>query len=249
MSDETPETPSEPHNPNAQPNRGQQIVDTVEKAGSALETAQSAFSAIKWLAIALVFGLVSFFGFKAYQIISAPAKAVGKAAEGVTDAVKSGGGKLKDGASDIYNRYRVPTVKQGRLNKSADQAFAALAAMAPTEPDGVKDRMRRASQFAGSDNRVCDMDIDFGNGDIPVSTANDNEAHATARDLGAKDDRLIRMIITAGDDKLGLNVVWDEERENWVIQWKKTTVKKPVSDDIAADRVLRTLDAIPRLCK
>jgi Sec-independent protein translocase protein TatA len=226
----------------------EQAAGAVDKANTTMENASNVMSTIKWVAIAIVALVVFGGGYGIYKMIAAPAKAVGNAAESVTDAAKAGTDKVKDVTSDVINRLVVPATNQQKLDVAAERAFATLADMEPTKPAGVKDRMFRASKLGGNDGKVCELSIDFGNGAIPVFTAADNEEYATAKSLGAKDDRLMRIVFRLEDEELNFNTAWDEEAENWVMRWKATMVKKAIGDPAAERRILDVLTAIPKKC-
>ena len=245
MTDTPPEEPKKP----TMMDRGKKAMETADRAATVAESANNAFGAIKWVAIAVV--TLTFLGgaYGAYKVISAPAKAVGNAAGAVTETVKTGAGKLKDGGAGVMNRLDIPAQNQAALNTSAEAAFIALTTMAATDPDGMKDRIARRTHFSGSENRICKLTLDLGTAEIPVTLAADNEAYATAKALGANDNRLIRMILTAGEDDIGLRAEWDEETQQWVMKWKTTTVKKPVGDGVAAERIMDALGAAAKSCK
>ena len=112
-----------------------------ESVTTVADTANNAFGAIKWTAITICLGLVIFTGFSVYKLVTAPARAVGNAAEAVTDTVKSGASTVKDGASDIIKRLVIPVSNQGQLNKAAEAAFAVVSNMGETAPETIKERM------------------------------------------------------------------------------------------------------------
>jgi len=242
------ETPEEPKKPTVL-DHGKKAIETADRAATVVESASNAFSAIKWTAIAVV--TLTFVGgaYGVYKVVSAPAKAVGNAAGAVTESVKTGAGKIKESGSEVMNRLDIPTSDQAALNASSEAAFKALTTMAVTVPDGMKDRLYRRANFGGNEGRICKLDIDFGAGKLPVTLAADNEAYAMAKALGSNDNRLIRMILTAGDDDIDLRSEWDEEARRWVMRWKATTVKKPVGDDVAAKRIMDVLNATAKACK
>lgn len=246
---ETPPEPSpDPQKPTMM-ERGKQAMDTADRAATVVESAGNAFNAIKWVAIAVV--TVTFAGgaFAIYKAVSAPAKAIGNAAGTVTESVKSGAGKIKDSGADVMNRLEIPSSNQTVLNAASEAAFDALTSMAATEPEGIKDRIYRRTHFGGHDGRICKLSIDAEALSIPVTLAADNEAYATAKALGSNDNRLIRMILTAGDDDVALRAEWDEEAKAWVMRWKATTVKKAVGDTVAEARVMDVLGAAATGCK
>ena len=222
--------------------------ETLETANTTAKNAGQVLNTIKWVAIAVVTLIFFFVGYSVYKMIAAPAAAVGGAVEGVSDAVKSGSEAVAEGTSNIVNRLDIPAADQRRLNELSEKAFQALANLTPTEPEGIKDRMFRSTNLAGNDGRVCQLRIDFGNGEIDIHTAADNEAYETSRALGSTDNRLMRIIIQAGDEDIPINAIWDEASKNWAMKWKRTTLTKPVSDQVAQSRVLDVLRAVPKQC-
>lgn len=242
------ETPEEPKKP-TMVDRGKKAIEAADRAATVAESANNAFGAIKWVAIAVV--TLTFVGgaYGAYKVVSAPAKAVGNAAGAVTESVKTGADKIKESGAGVINRLDIPTANQAALNRAAEAAFTALTAMAATEPDGMKDRIYRRTNFGGHENRVCKIDVNTGTVSIPVTLAADNEAYATSKALGSKDNRLIRIILTAGDDFVPLRTEWDSETQNWIMRWKATTIKKEVSDTVAEERIMDVLGAAAKACK
>ena len=120
--------------------------------------------------------------------------------------------------------------------------------MNATEPDGMKDRIYRHTNFGGHENRVCKCVTDTGEVSIPVTLAADNEAFATSKALGSKDNRLIRMVLTAGDEDVALRTEWDSETQKWNMSWKATTIKKEVSNAVAEQRIMDVLKGA-KACK
>lgn len=240
--------PEEPQKPTLM-DRGKKVVETADRTATVAESASNAFGAVKWVAIAVVTLTVAGGALGVYKIISAPAKAVGNAAGAVTDTVKNGADKIKESGSGVINRLDIPTTNQSALNRAAEAAFKALSTMAETEPEGMKERIYRRTNFSGHENRVCKIDVDTGTVSIPVTLAADNEAYATSKALGSKDNRLIRMILTAGNAEVPLRAEWDSETKNWAMSWKATTIKKEVGDDVAEQRIMDVLDAAKKGCK
>jgi len=220
---------------------------TVDKANATMENASNVMSTIKWVAIAIVALVVLGGGYGIYKMVSAPARVVGNAAESVTDVAKAGTEKVKDATSDVINRLVVPSTDQETLDSRSEAAFSVLTEMEPTEPAGIKDRMFRR-KLGGHEGRVCTLSMDFGGGDIPVVIAADNKDYATSKALGAKDDRLMRIIIRLEDDDIIFNTLWDSNEANWVTKWKATTVKKPIADAAAEQNVLNILASVPEKC-
>lgn len=210
---------------------------SVENAGKVTETFGTALSAIKWVAIAVTAGFVFSFGWLAYKTVTAPVKAAANATESVTDAVKSGANAVTQSASDVMNRLIIPPNKQSQTNKWAESAFAKLNGMAPMPPETLTARAFWAANFKGHDNRVCQFESDFGAGLVPILIAADNKAHASAKSVGSKNDRLMRIIIRADGNDMPLLVAWDEDSQNWIMKWRSNTVKKPLEDTIAAQRI------------
>ncbi len=220
-----------------------------ESVTSVADAANNAFGAIKWVAIAICLGLIVFTGFSVYKLVTAPARAVGNAAETVTDTVKSGALTVKDSASDIIKRLVIPASNQGQLNTAAEAAFAALSNMGETAPETIKERMFWTANFGGHENKVCQLSMSFGGAELPVFIAADNKDYATSKSLGSKNDRLMRILIRADGDDLALNTEWDQEVGAWVMKWKSTTLKKTLNDADAETRVLDVLGMAARDCK
>ena len=220
-----------------------------ESVTTVADTANNAFGAIKWTAITICLGLVIFTGFSVYKLVTAPARAVGNAAEVVTDTVKSGASTVKDGASDIIKRLVIPVSNQGQLNKAAEAAFAVVSNMDETAPETIKERVFWTANFGGHENKVCQLSMSFGGAELPVFIAADNKDYATSKSLGSKNDRLMRILIRADGDDLALNTEWDQETGAWVMKWKSTTIKKTLDDRDAETRVLDVLANAAKDCK
>ena len=227
---------------------GKKAMETADRAATVAESANNAFGAIKWVAIAVVTVTLTGGVYGIYKAVSAPAKAVGNAAGAVTETVKTGTDKIKQSSSDVMNRLDIPTTNQIALSRTAEAAFKALTSMAETNPSGMKDRIYRRTNFAGHANRICKLVVNTEDVSIPVTLAADNEAYETSKALGAKDNRLIRIILTAGDKDIALRTEWDSKAQNWTMAWKATTLKKDVSDAVAEQRITDVLKAA-RACK
>jgi len=229
--------------------QGKKIADLTERASSAAESASTVFQAVKWVAIAVV--TLTFAGgiYGTYKVISAPAKAVGSAAGAVGDTVKRGTNKIKQGGTDIMSRLEIETTRQDGLNKLADKAFSTLSDMDAVEPADIKERVFWRTQFPGHEGRICKFSLDFGHGDVPVMLAIDYEAFATAKALGATEGRLIRMLITAGEEDIALRLDREAVGQNWVMKWRVTTLKKPVSDAVAEASILDILKTSAKICQ
>jgi len=243
---ETP--PNEPQKPTMM-DRGKKAMETADRAATVAESANNAFSAIKWTAIAIVTLTLAGGAFGVYKVVSAPAKAAANAAGAVTESVKTGADKIKESSAGVMNRLDIPATNQAALNSIAEAAFSALTTMAATEPDGMKDRLYRRTNFGGHEGRICKLDVETGTVTLPVTIAADNESYATAKALGSNKNRLIRMVLTAGEDDVALRTEWDEAAGAWVMKWKATTVKKPVGDDVAEQRLMDVLSAAAVGCR
>lgn len=248
MSDETPENNDEPTKTQKAKATAQKALDAADKTANVAEVANNAFGAIKWVAIAVVTFLVFSIAYGAYKMVTKPVAAVGDAAGNVVEAVGDGAGAIKESAGNVINRLDIPVTDRRKLNTAAENAFTILNTMDETDPDGVKDRMFRRANFGGSENRICKLTLNFGGDDLVAFAAADNEAYATAKSLGSKDDRLIRFVLKAADDDIAFNSEWDSEEKLWGLKWKKTTVAKPINDDLAAARALDMLSAVPEQC-
>lgn len=210
--------------------------------------ASTVLNTLKWAFIAFIVAVFGYFGYKAVQIVTKPAEVVSDAAEGMSDAVKSGTQSMKQSTTDLLDRLSVPVKNQTKFNQISETAFEILNAIPVSEPEGLKDRMFRATALSGSEGRVCKMSLDFSNGNIPVFAAADNEVYATSKALGSNENRLIRIVIMAGENDVSLNSIWNPERAAWDLKWKATTVKKPVSDGLAESRVIEILKAVKGNC-
>lgn len=242
---ETP--PEEPKKPSVL-DHGKKAMETADRAATVAESANNAFNAIKWVAIAVVTVTLVGGAYGIYKAVSAPAKTVGKAASAVTDTVKTGTDKIKQSGSEVINRLDISASHQLSLNEASEAAFKALTTMDETEVEGMKDRIYRRANFGGHANRICKLVINTGEISIPVTLAADNEAYETSKALGGKDNRLIRMILIAGDKDIALRAEWDSEAQNWTMAWKATTLKKDVSDAVAEQRIMDVLKAA-KACK
>ncbi len=245
MTDETPPIPNNKKTAKDALNTAKNATDT---AKTIAEGTGNAISMIKWVAIAIVALTLFGSGFALYKMISAPAKAVGKATEAVTETVRSGASSMADGTSDLINRLVIPSANQADLDALSEAAFLTLSAMVETAPEGMKERLYWTANLSGSENRVCELSIGFGGEPIPVLIASDNKAHAAAKALGSKNDRLIRIVLRAPGDDVPMNVEWDSEAGQWIAKWKATTVKKPLEDAVAEVRVREVLSSAARGC-
>jgi len=149
--------------------QGKKAVEIVDKASTVAEGASNAFGAIKWVSIAIVTIIFAGGAYGLYKVVSAPAKAVGHAAESVTESVKSGAVKIKDSSADVAKRLFIPVTQTAQFNSRSEAAFLAVSNMALSEAAGVKDRLFRAKNFNGNAGRVCSFNLDFGNGVLPVT--------------------------------------------------------------------------------
>lgn len=229
--------------------KAKKTVEVVEKVGATAEVASNAFGMVKWVAIAVVTLSLLGTGYAAYKTITKPVAAVTEAAGTVVEKVGDGAGAIKDGASGVINRLVIPSANQARLNKLAEAAFPVLFKMDKTKGDSMREGMFRRTNFGGSDGKVCKFEKDFGAGTLAAFAAVDVKAHETAASLGSQDDRLIRMVIRAEDDDISFNTHWDDEAQQWVMKWKRTTVSKPINDKTAEARLMDILAAIPGNCR
>jgi len=195
------------------------------------------WKALKWTVILLLGLLVAIGFFKAWQIATAPARAVGNAADNV-----------KSSASAVLNRLDVPIAKQRTFDRVATAAFSHLNDMPQKEPNGVKDRGFRMTNLRGAKNRVCAMSYDFGTGEVPIFLAADNAAHEAAKTVGSNADRLIRMVIVSPEETLGLNVEFAEDENQWTLGWRSSSINKPYPDAWAEKPITDVLKRVPKAC-
>lgn len=229
--------------------KGKQAAGMAERAANVAEQTSGFFSAVKWVAIAIVMLVLFFGGYAVYKAVTVPAKAVGNAVGGMTDAVKSGSDKVMENSSEVLNRLVISLSNQKNFDLKAEAAFESLSNMAASEPENVKDRLYRAKNFSGHENRVCKFSLRRDDVLLPVTIAADNKAYETAKALGSKNERLIRIILMAGETDVTLRAQWDGESQAWVLKWKSTTLKKPVEDSIAEQRAVDVLGQAASDCK
>ena len=196
------------------------------------------WKAIKWTIILLVGLLVAIGLFKAWQIATAPARAVEDAA-----------GSVKSSANAVMNRLDVPITKQRRFDKVSEKAFTVLNNLEATPSDGVKTRGFRMTNFRGAQDRVCELSYDFGAGAVPVFVAADNAVHEAAKAVASDADRLIRIVVVSPAETLGLNAEFDEENGSWGLSWRTSSINKPHSDDWAEGPIMDILARVPRACR
>jgi len=195
------------------------------------------WKALKWTVILLVALTIAIGLFKAWQVATAPARVVSDAA-----------GSVKSSAAAIMSRLEVPIQNQRKFDKAANTAFFHLNEMSETTPEGVKDRGFRMTNLRGAQNKVCELSYDFGDGNVEVVLAADNSAYAPAKAVGAKSNRLIRIIVVSPEQTLGLNAEYDETSENWSLGWRPSSVKKPYPDSWAEMPLREILTAVPKTC-
>ncbi len=219
-----------------------------DTAKTLVEGTSNAINMIKWVAIAII-GLVILGGsYLIYSLMSAPVKAVGNASKAVTESVKSGAATMKDGTSDVLSRLVIPSSDQALLYKTSETAFDVLTKKSIIAPDGLKQNLFWKANLPGHENRVCTLSMNFGAAAIPVLIAADNKAYAPSKALGSNKNRMLRFILRAPHDDMVIHVIWDDTKENWVSKWRGTTMKKPLEDDVAANRILDVLVAVPENC-
>lgn len=198
------------------------------------------WKALKWVAILIVTLLVAAGAYKAWSVVTAPARVV----SGAADSVKSGAGA-------VLNRLEVPIKKQRAFNRVASNAFSHLNELAETTPANVKARGFRLTNLRGSQNKVCEMSYDFGAGEVPVYLAADNAAHESAKAVASTADRLIRIVVVSPEETLGLNAEFDEAAGHWTLAWRTSSINKPHPDDWAERPVTsilrRALKACPKV--
>lgn len=195
------------------------------------------WKALKWTIILLVALLITLGVFKAYQIATAPARVVNNAAESV-----------KSGASVVLNRLDVPISKQRRFDKAANSAFAFLNEMDEVPAEGVKVRGFRMANFRGAQDRICELNYDFGSGDVPIFIAADNAAHEAAKAVGSNADRLIRIVVVSPEETLGLNAEFDAQSAEWGLGWRPSSINKPYPDEWAEGPMTEILASVPKSC-
>lgn len=196
------------------------------------------WKAVKWTMILLVALLVAIGVFKAWQIATAPARAV-------TDAADS----VKSSAGAVMNRLDVSITKQRRFNTASSKAFSVLNEMVEAPAEGVKARGFRLANFRGAQDRVCELTHDFGAGPVPVFVAADNAAHEAAKTVASNADRLIRIVVVSPEETLGLNAEFIEDSGNWGLAWRTSSINKPYPDSWAEGPMTEILARVPKSCR
>jgi Sec-independent protein translocase protein TatA len=243
---ETNETPS--NNTGQNKTRGEQAKDALgtaknatESAKTIVEGASNAISMVKWVAIAIVSLVIFGSGYAAYKIISAPAKAVGEASKAVSESVKSGASTVKESTTDMLNRLVIPSSDRVVFDTLSEQSFNILTERSEAPAESMKQRLYWRANLGGHENKVCEFTADFTGQSVPIVMAADNKDYATSKSLGSKKDRLMRIVIRAEGDDIPINIEWDDETSQWISKWKATTVKKPMEDNVAEQRILEVL--------
>lgn len=196
------------------------------------------WKAIKWVCIAFVACLIAFGLWKAWSIATAPARIAENAA-----------GSVKSSVGNVVNRLDVKLDHQKSFNRAAEKSFKTLDDLSPTEPENLKDRTFRLTNLKGLENRVCKLSYDFGKGAVPVYIAADNKAHQAAKAVGAKTDRLIRIVIVSPEQTLGLNSEYQPDDKKWGLSWRTTSINKPYEDSWAENPVVEILKRSAKSCK
>ena len=224
-------------------------METADKVGKIAEGAGQAFSAIKWVAIAIVFAFFAVITTTIYKAVKAPVVAAGQVADAVTDTVKSGAESVKDSASELINRWDIAISAPEKFNKQAERAFEVITEMNPAWPLDARQRLYWSANLSGHENKVCSLSMKFGSDSIDVLIAADNKDYAASKALGAKTNRMMRIVLRAPGDDVPLNVIWDNDAQTWTLKWRSTTMKKPLDDATALARVNDVLISAGRLCR
>jgi len=87
-----------------------------------------------------------------------------------------------------------------------------------------------------------------GGGVVPVYMSADKKAYMEKIDLGDETNKRINIIVDA-NSKLSFDVVWNESISSWDLFWGKTTIVKPVSDELAYKNVSYIADKVERYCQ
>ncbi len=207
------------------------------KGSMAKETTGSWLSTIKWIAILLTMMLLSAVLYKAYRVASAPVRGVTSAADAV-----------KEQADQIANRLEVDIVKDKTFDQLAETAFNILNAYPVRKPVNINERLFWAQNLRSSNHQVCRFDYDFGTGSVPIYAAANNETYATAKAVGSKENRVIRVHVITGSPGVGLRAYWDQTEAQWKMRWRRVTFNKSFNDETARMTLRKVLSAIPDQC-
>ena len=193
--------------------------------------------AIKWVAIFLTMLLLFIVLYKAYRVASAPVRGVNTAAEAMIEKT-----------DQIANRLEVKVKKERTFGQLSETAFETLTQYPVRKPLNINERLFWAQNLRASNHQVCRFDLDFGNGPIPLYAAANNKTYATARAVGSKENRIIRVHIITGSPGVGLRAYWDQTEKAWKMRWRRMTVDKSFNDETAQQTLRRVLEAIPENC-
>lgn len=193
--------------------------------------------AVKWLFICLTMLLFTAILYKAYRVITAPARGISTAAEMVMDQ-----------ASNVSNRLDVSLKKPKSFSQLSEEAFSILLEYPVQKPQKFGETLFWAQHLRGSNSQVCSFRYNFGDGDIPVYTAANNSNYKTAKAVGSKQNRIIRVHLLTGGQEIGLRSYWNDDLKKWKMRWRRLTLGKPLNDEGAQNTLRQVLAAIPEHC-
>lgn len=193
--------------------------------------------AVKWIFICLTMLLFTLIVYKAYRVITAPARGISEAAE-----------MVKDQASNVSKRLDVSLKKPKSFSQLSEDAFEVLVDYPKQKPLGMTQKIYWAQHLRGSNQQVCTFKLDFGDGDIPVMTAANNKDYQTAKAVGSLQGRTIRVHLLTGEKEIGLRSYWNDDLKKWKMRWRRMTLGKPLNDEGAQNTLRKILAAIPDKC-
>ena len=178
------------------------------------------FTEIAYIVAAILFGV--------YRFITAPVRA----AQNTTETIVS---SVEERATAVLTRRHIQVREGRRFSRLADQAHRVLVALPFTAPEDVSERLFRMANLRGSEGKVCQFEMDFGGGAVPVWAAADNQDFRTNKTLGGEADRQIRIVWQTLDQDLGVSVQYaaqyseDDAAPRWELLWRRRdSLNKPL---------------------
>lgn len=198
-----------------------------------------------WVVALLIIAAILF---GIYRFITAPVRA----AQNTTETIVS---SVEERATAVLTRRHIQVREGRRFSRLADQAHRVLVALPFTAPEDVSERLFRMANLRGSEGKVCQFEMDFGGGVVPVWAAADNQDFRTNKTLGGEANRQIRIVWQTLDQTLGVSVQYaaqyseDDAAPRWELLWRRRdSLNKPLTDATIGERTMNVLSAIPQEC-
>jgi hypothetical protein len=188
------------------------------------------------IVVAVLFGV--------YRFVTAPVRVAQNTTQTITRTVE-------ETATAVLTRRHIEVREGRRFGQLADRAHAILVALPQTQPATLRERSFRLAHLRGSDSKVCQFEMNFGAGPVPVWVAADNRDYEKNRELGGEGERQIRIVFQTTDNSLGLSAQYarDGDAPGWALLWRRRdSLTKPISDSVMSERAMNALSRIPQDC-